>query len=1089
MPAHDIIDNRSERLIEHIQALLQDSARAKFAVGYFFLSGFEAIKDRLAQLTELKLLIGNTSTRETIEQLAEGYQRLDMVSREAERQALQRRSDRQRATEETAAHLQHSFELMDQTDEAEQIVVTLARLIEEGRVKVRVYTAGRLHAKAYIFDYEGRHDKGCAIVGSSNLTLHGITHNTELNVIVPGNDNHEELTRWFNGLWDESEDFQEFLLNELRRSWAMNEVRPYDIYMKTLYHLVRDRLGEVDTAEWVELDAEFPPLTDFQRVALNQALRILDRWNGVFVADVVGLGKTYIGAAMLKELKGRYRQRGVIVCPAPLVDMWEEFNQRYDLGATVVSMGMLRDGSIDLNREPYGSREVVLIDESHNFRHTGTQRYGVLQPYVQTRKAILLTATPRNREAHDILNQIKLFHIEDETDLPIEPPNLRRYFSMVERGERPLQEALRPLLIRRTRRHIERYYPHSRLPDGTPISFPERKPPETWEYSIDAARPGIYDEIRRRLGRPLREVVRDGKTEVELPEWTKGELIYARYGLWWYVRPELRNEAPYADLHRAGRNLRGLIRTMLFKRFESSVEAFRISVRRLVAIHRMFLAAMDEGFVPAGEKAQYLLYGADEVEGAEEIDLLDALREVSGRYELDAFDRDRLRHDVEADMQVLGELYGLVKDITRDDDAKLQQLKTALQGPELAGQKVLVFSQYEDTVDYLYDELKKQIRRCEKIASRTENRGRIIGRFAPVANPGLADSRAEPIDVLIATDVLSEGLNLQDCARVVNYDLHFNPVRLIQRVGRVDRIGSTQDAIWVYNFLPEREIERTLGLTDKLRRRIQDIHDTIGLDAQVLDQSERLNEKEFYAIYEGDADVYQRAEEEDADGFDFTEAEEMMRALERDNPAYWNYLTNLPDGVRSGMETPGESRAAYYVFCEAGDYHQLCLADDRGNVVAAGLTDVIPAIRCAEREPRAALRPEHNRVVSAVKRAFDREVELRSGERPRLKASQEYVLQQLRILAREAPDERTRDTIGLLDRLYRLSLPDRAVQRLNYLRRNRISGLELVERLRAIAGDFQLQALLDREQARDRDERVPKIVCSESLVPGDSLRS
>ena len=233
---HDIIDNRTERLIDHIRRVLPGSETAAFAVGYFFLSGLEAVAGQLANVRELRLLIGSTSNRETIEQIAEGYRRLEQVREAAEAMAYPRRADIDLAVDDTARDVGRAAALLDQTDEAERLVGVLVRLIEEGRLRVRVYTRGRLHAKAYIFDYgpvydaQGsplpRQEQGIAIVGSSNFTLSGVTTNTELNVLVQGNANHAELTRWFEALWDEAQDFEAHLMRELRRSWAGGEVVP-----------------------------------------------------------------------------------------------------------------------------------------------------------------------------------------------------------------------------------------------------------------------------------------------------------------------------------------------------------------------------------------------------------------------------------------------------------------------------------------------------------------------------------------------------------------------------------------------------------------------------------------------------------------------------------------------------------------------------------------------------------------------------------------------------------------------------------------------------------------------------------------------
>ena len=289
---------------------------------------------------------------------------------------------------------------------------------------------------------------------------------------------------------------------------------------------------------------------------------------------------------------------------------------------------------------------------------------------------------------------------------------------------------------------------------------------------------------------------------------------------------------------------------LLFKRFESSVYAFQETVRRLLRVHESFLAALTKGIVPAGEKAQAILYESD---FSEETDFLSALREVSRTYDVADFDLKRLAEHIEHDINLLKKILVLVKPITPKQDAKLQTLKKRLAETPLREGKCLIFTQYADTARYLFENLNPGGRRddMEVIYSGDKSKARVVGRFAPKANPEYRFVAGEQeLMTVIATDVLAEGLNLQDCDKIINDDLHWNPVRLIQRFGRIDRIGSDFDVIYGFNFLPETGIERNLGLKQKLHNRIQEIHDTIGEDSAILDRTEHLNEEAMYAIYE-----------------------------------------------------------------------------------------------------------------------------------------------------------------------------------------------------------------------------------------------
>jgi hypothetical protein len=1089
---HDIIDNRIRELAPEINNLLADSIRANFAVGYFFLSGFEAIASRIPPLDQLRLLIGNVTNRQTVEQLVEGYHHLETTRRAVRRQWM---SSAQAPVirAETADSIQTSLELMDQTNEAQRLILSLADLIAQGKIRVRVYTRGRLHAKAYIFDFDPNRihaQTGAAIVGSSNLSLGGVTHNTELNVRVFGDGNHAEITRWFNELWDEAEEFNEDLMRELRRSWATSQVitpagarpvSPYDIYLKTLYTLVKDRLeGRRDTE--LLWEAEMPDLADFQRVAVRQALKILDERGGVFIADVVGLGKTFIGTTLLKHYSLYRGARPIIVCPASLVEMWEWFIERYQINAPVISMGLLSQQGNErmlVDNWRYRERDLVLVDESQNFRHEDTQRYTALQIFTQTRPTILLTATPRATSAWDVYHQIKLWHPQDTTTIPVDPPNLPEFFNKVEpRSDdlpgRSLQEILNHILIRRTRRHIRTYYPDAQI-NGQPLVFPEREL-ETIAYSIEETYRGAGDTAEEsRVYTQLHDLM--------------GQLTYARYALFDYVLPALQNETKYQELQRAGAALRGLMRVMLFKRFESSVHAFRETVNRLRKLQRAFQGALDRGLVAAGDEATDVLYKSDL---DDELSLYEALEKASSRYPIADFDVPQLQEGLEIDIALLDEMARLVEPIGPDQDDKLQQLiamvtegrtlsdSRALPG-DLANGKVLIFTQYADTAHYLYDNL-RYLGRIRAVESDTKDRGRVILRFAPKANRYELRPGDEELRILVATDVLSEGLNLQDANHIINYDLHWNPIRLIQRVGRVDRIGTEHSTVYAYNFLPETGLERELGIEHRLEHRIDAIHRTIGEDAAILHRSEQINPEAMYAIYRGDESILE--EEPEADIFNLLEAEELMRQLQRTDPERFQEIATTPDGVRSARQAVGNP--GLFVFCQAGSYQRLYLVDEQDHCTADP-QQAIRAIRCEEDEPTLALPERINERIAAVKADFDAEVRNREAEIRHTIGSalgRDYVLAELRLVfeAEQDPDEKNR--LALLSEIFTtVPLTGRAHRELNILRRSRIADQALVEQLLRVVRDYNLEEAY--RAASDQDDEailIPRVVCSEALL-------
>jgi len=1107
---HDIIDNREQKLVDHINQILGSTQSAKFAVGYFFLSGLEAVAGNLEGVGKIRLLIGNTSSRETLEQIAEGYQRLELVATAEERERYLNKTGKKQRAEATAGNIRHTIERMDQTDEAQKLVQTLIRMIEEKRLEVRIFTKGRLHAKAYIFDYkdDGRYEKGIAVVGSSNLTLAGLTHNTELNVVVHGNENHARLTDWFEALWADAQDFDALLMEELEQSWASATATPYDIYMKSLYALVADRLDESEHGEILWDDELTRTLADFQKTAVRQAVQMIRDHGGAFVSDVVGLGKSYIGAAVVKHFVRTQGAKPLIICPKALEEMWQEYNEEFDLDAKVLPMSLLKASEGKqvkslLEGKAYKDRDFVLIDESHNFRHHSSQRYEVLADFLSRglKKVCLLTATPRNRSATDVYHQIKLFHQDDITALPIDPPNLKEYFKMIEKGQKRLQELLVHVLIRRTRKHILRWYGFA-MDTGRPLReltdastrpylsgekkayvmvggrhqyFPLREL-GTMRYSIEDTYKGLYDQLRGYIGRPGGQQPEPGR-----------ELTYARYGLWNYVKPAKQQTAPYKDLQRAGYNLRGLIRVMLFKRFESSVYAFRKTLERLEKIHGYFLDALQEGFVPAGQDAQKILYESDEFDDS---GLMDALHEVSGRYSIADFDADRLRKDLKADRTLLLNMLTLVEPITAAKDAKLQMLLKGLKKgiPQATG-KVLIFSQYADTAQYLFDNINPGGKRADvdSIFGTDKSKARMAARFSPMSNPQFEIDKKDEVSILVATDVMSEGLNLQDADVVVNYDLHWNPVRLIQRFGRIDRIGTENERVWGFNFLPEKKLEENLGLTEILKRRIKEIHDTIGEDAAILDKDETLNEEAMFAIYEQKGAQLSLFEDEESEFLDISEAEELLRTLRSGDPAEFARIAALRDGIRSsrGVVTGGGK----YVFCQAGKYQQLALMDPTGNIFTRDFGAVLGRVKCSKTEPTAMVPVDHNASVMKMLKLFSDEVRHRRAQQKyglSITAAQAYVLRELRAFYSGLSDDETdlKAQVGKLEEAFKRPVTAAIRRQFNTMRRNGMVANPLVKALTDLYHDHGLheQVYEERRQHEQDAEDLPRVICSEAFV-------
>ena len=911
----DIIDNRNLSLKDEINNCLKGSEAVKFAVGYLYLSGFYQIAEKIGNLEEARILTGSTLNRETVEELLESIYDEEKLSKETEARKYQRKAESKEIAGNVGKSIEKHIQSLPHSLEKEKKLTKLSELIKSKKVKLKIYTRHPLHAKAYIFKYKKdiagpAASEGIGIVGSSNLTMSGFYHNTELNTYVRGQKNFDELNEWFDQLWNEAVDFEDIMTEVIDESWALKTINPYDIYILTLYHLVKNNLeSQVQTIwNWEVM----PDLYSFQKVAIMQAFEWLNKYGGVFISDVVGLGKSFIGAGLLKQ----YDKRAIIISPPHQIEMWQDFCEKFGIDGIVISRGMLYRGIYDNESalKRFENRDIVLIDESHHFRNSDTKKYQEIQPFLANKKVILITATPQNTSVWNIYNQMKLFHQTEENVFTPDEPNLRNLFKKADEKKYDLRELLKNILIRRTRAHITKYYQGQ---DKIKIEFPDRKL-ETLTYNINKTYSYLYSDILKMIG----------------------SLTYARYDLWNYVKDSMKNTNKYMDLKKVVRTLRVFHKINLFKRLESSVFAFKKSIHKLIEIHGKFIEIIDKKqIIPAGKLIQDRLYRYDLD------DIWDDIEELAQDYKADDFEVDLLKDEINHDIEIFKEIYSKIKDVQPSDDEKLNLLKQKIIEIKKIEKrnKILIFSEYADTVYYLHDNLKDEFADVSFAHSGVDNILSRVKRFAPVAN--FYDGK-DKIDLLVATDVLSEGQNLQDCDVMINYDLHWNPVRLIQRAGRIDRIGSEADTIIIKNFLPVEEVEQQINILKILKARIKEIHDYIGEDSKILTEDENLNEESLYSIY--DKRNIEELEDEGLSEFTYDEAESIIRQLEKDSPEYMAIIKKLQMGLRSAKEST--SYSGVYGFFRKGRFPGLYIKKPDGTIID-NFTQIINEIKCDKDTP------------------------------------------------------------------------------------------------------------------------------------------
>jgi len=1170
----DILHHSTEPpLLTRLQEMLGASQRADIAVGYFFVSGFEAVAEQLSSVERVRLLVGRTD-RATLEEVALGLQQAEAVRQAGEAGSLIRRSERQELAQRPVRVIGEGVGRLHQTAGTEAAVQRLRDLVAAKQVEVHAYLRERLHAKAYICWYRPGPEPGAAVVGSSNFTLAGLEGNTELNVRVTGDGNMRELKAWFDALWEDSDDISTDVVTELDRSWPIAATPPYHIYLKALYELYRDETG------LPELEAparEAPTLTQFQLDAVRRALLKLDLYNGVVIGDVVGLGKTYIGAELLRQLRFTDGDP-LIICPAGLRSMWENMSEQFGIAAEVVSMSAIvppltpDTGEEDEEEETYAvatginllekypHRGPVLIDESHNFRNPRARRHRAIASYLAAggHKTILVTATPQNLGPLDVYYQLRLFLDDMEHGLKLEPFHLEEFFRAVQawyrfrleyenweqefklwqreregkktpaasrnlsappvRPEPPkvpparIEDVLVPVFIRRRRRDIVELYGTDIEINGQKLQFPEPSL-DNVPYSLSRVyrQAGKLEELRKLLKRH------------------KG----ARYAAAGYLTEEARLRPEYQDLRRARNRIADLVRALLWKRLESSVPAFKSTIETLTQSNRNFQEALRADFVPIGQTATRLLAG----ESFDSDELLDALKREEARrrpgaprsklvHDVTDFEVPRWLADLESDLEVLEEVGQRVERVTCEDDDKLGELKKFMRRPEVAAGKLLIFSESQDTVDYIYEQLNPggKDETLAKVSGATPDTQfeAIIKRFAPQANLKKGEKMPGPeIRIVIATDRLSEGQNLQDCNRVLNYDLHWNPVRLIQRFGRVDRIGTHHEVIYLNNMWPDTDLDEELQLTERLYHRIQAFHDLIGLDSKLLSQRERINPRVMYRIY-----VKQRLPDED-DIIDEVAAAQrgiaILQRLQNEDPELWKTVTTLPDGIRAARAArtaPQEDREEEDFVAQADqpDDFQISLEEAREETAEAPFVppaegdsvvflkqgentapyavgadlkprvittaQMLSAIECAPDEQARPLPDNTNQRVMAAFDEFSKEASQRLGRarRPRDTRLRRYLAQQFRRLRethRDDADELKR--IGTLQDIFMGPLSGYILGEVDEVRHMKLEGLGLIRRLEALRSRHRLNPPSEEEQEPELPEAV-RIVCSEGLV-------
>ena len=1120
-----IFDNIEQQLLPALQETLAVSSHADFCVGYFNLRGWKQIDSYIEKWSGgdrnwCRLLVG-----------------MQRLPAEELRSALSLLKPDQSIDNQTALRLKEKLarEFSDQlavgipTNEDEAGLRRLANQIKAKKVVVKLFLRHPLHAKLYILFRPDPVNPATSFLGSSNLTMAGLSKQGELNVDVQDHDACQKLANWFEDRWNDRWclDISDELVQVVEESWAREElIPPYHIYVKMAYHLSEDaREGLLSFS----IPRDFGhKLFEFQTAAVKIAAHHLNKRGGVLIGDVVGLGKTLMATALARIFEDDHGLETLILCPKNLVAMWEDYRQQYRLRAKVLSFSLVLKELPSLRRY-----RLVLIDESQNLRNREGKRYRAIWEYINQNESgcILLSATPYNKSYLDLSNQLRLF-IPEEKDIGIRPERLLSELGETEfirRHQCPVRslaafekspyaddwrELMRLYLVRRTRSFIQDNYaftdPENRrkylvFEDGTRSYFPSRIP-KTVKFKIDEQDPS--DQYARLYADDVVNAI--------------NHLALPRYGLGNYVtaaphEPPTQTEAKaFQDLSRAGKRLLGYCRTGLFKRLESSGSAFIQSVERHILRNYIYLHAIEQGQpVPIGTQDAGLLdsriYDEDSItsemfdeenEGEAPEESIGSLRteeafkarasEVYAKYASQLKRRFKwlrpalfvhaLADDLRTDTAALLKVLQSCGEWDAAKDAKLNALHQLLTKKH-PDDKVLVFTQFADTVRYLEGQLRQRgLTRLAGVTGESSDPTRLAWRFSPVSNNKQDQVKAEDeLRVLVATDVLSEGQNLQDCFVVVNYDLPWAIIRLIQRAGRVDRIGQHSEKIFCHSFLPADGVERIIRLRARVRQRLQENAEVVGADEAFFEDDRNdqavldlYNEKA--GILDGDADG-----EVDLASYAYqiwknaiTKAPELEKAIPAMPPVTYATRSFTP------KEQEPEGVLVYLRTGEGND--ALAWINKNGNSVTESQFAILKAAECSPDTPAMPRHQKHHELVHKGVEWIVKEEKSIGGQLGRPSGARFRTYERLKRYAEGIKDtlfgnsDFGKTLAKAIEEIYRYPLRQSAVDTLNRQLRSGISDQALAELVIALRDEGCLCVIDEAEQVHE-----PRIICSMGL--------
>ena len=816
-----ITNEENQSLKKRFEVLIKDTSFFDCLVGYFYSSGFHAIYQSLENTKKIRILIGISTSRQTFELL------------ENAKKTKQHQVDFSHAEtkQEIENLIQKEMEDSEDNRKVEEGVKKFIEWVGSGRLEIKAYPSQNIHAKLYIMTFaEGDRDTGRVITGSSNFTQAGLVDNLEFNVELKNRSDYDFAKNKFEELWGNAVDVSEKYIQTIQeKTWLSQNISPYQLYLKFLYEYFKDELSQTEEVFVKYLPQEFKKL-EYQEQAVLNAKKILLEYGGVFISDVVGLGKTYISAMLAGQLDGRT----LVIAPPVLLEKsnpgsWTNVFSDFRVSADFESLGKL-DDLVDRGIDKYTN---IIIDEAHRFRTETTISYEKLAEICRGKRVILVTATPYNNTPNDILSLLKLFQKAKKSTIPNLPDlesffnglakklkNLDRkkdhneYINIVKANAREIRDkVLKYLMVRRTRADIESYFPNDIKEQH--LKFPDVKKPAPLFYELNDEEDSIFNKTIDLIANKFK---------------------YARYMPMLYYTGKIDQLEAQSQ-----RNMGRFMKILLVKRLESSFFAFRNSVDRFLHSYEMFIKELDDGNVYVSKKHTNKIF--ELLENDDD----DAVQRLIDQGKADIYEskdfRKELKPDLQHDHAILMEVKKLWQKVSRDPKL-LKFINELSKNSVLQKNHLIIFTESKETANYLFKNINKEY--PDKVLLFTGDssesvRDKVLENFDARARHPKDDYR-----ILISTEVLSEGVNLHRANVVINYDIPWNPTRMMQRVGRINRVDTPFDVIHTFNFFPTKQSNDEIKLKEAAEAKINAFLTLLGGDAELLTEGEPIGSHELF---------------------------------------------------------------------------------------------------------------------------------------------------------------------------------------------------------------------------------------------------